>query len=175
MSSSNRFGRVPIATWAGIGAGTLLCLGAAITWLVVAQPFAGGASDPFSQRIKDAVSFPLWYPTQPPAGFHVSRRGITQPQAGVVVLELDGPNHAKLFLSEEAVPPSYDIGAYFEHFSSLKETALPDGSLATGYLGDGRIAVASRINTKTWAIVNTNAHVPPVQLGRMLSTLAIAH
>jgi hypothetical protein len=130
--------------------------------------------NPFSKSVTASVQFPLYYPTQVPAGYRVDTKSVTQPQQGVVVFNLIGPRGHKIYLSEEARPVTFDLGGFYNKFQDLKETPVTDGDVAVGRVSHGLTEIASRANNKTWILSNTTANIPLDQLTIMLKSLTPA-
>lgn len=131
--------------------------------------------NPFSAKVMASVQFPLYYPTQLPAGYRISSKSVTEPQSGVVVFDAVGPNNTKIYISEESRPSSFDFGGYYKAFTDLHQLSGSYGSIATGRINSGKVAVGSLTNNKVWILSNTTAQIPPSQIARMLSTMALSY
>jgi hypothetical protein len=131
--------------------------------------------NPFDTKTIAAAHFPLYYPTQLPAGFRIDTKTVTVPQDGVVVFNMVGPKGVKLYMSEEARPTKFDLGGFYKKFQDLEETGVSDGAIATGRLSGGQTEVTSRANNKTWVLSNTSARVPLDQLTNMMKSLTLSY
>lgn len=130
--------------------------------------------NPFPTNVVAAMKFPIYYPTNIPSGYKIDTKSVTQPAAQVVVFDMTGPKGAKLYVSEEARPESFDLGGFYRKFQDLKEVPVSDGSIAVGTLNSGQTEVVSRANDKTWILSNTTANIPLDQLVTMLKSIAAA-
>lgn len=133
------------------------------------------ATSPFNAAIMASVGVPLYYPTILPDGFHIDKRSINEPQSGTVVLTMNGPRGEKLYMSEEARPAAFNLGGFYNSFIGLKEIAVSGGAIAVGYINGGRTIIGSRSINKTWILANSNAHVSPATLVRILESLKLSY
>jgi hypothetical protein len=132
-------------------------------------------ANPFTAKQMASVQFPLYYPTNPPIGYHIDTKSVTEPQQGVIVFSLVGPKGEKLYVSEEARSETFDLGGFYNKFHDLKETPVSDGSIAVGRVNGDQTEVASRANNKTWILSNTSANIPLEQLTTMLKSLTVSY
>lgn len=142
-------------------------------WLLLWPARKPAASNPFNASVIASAGFPLYYPSTLPPGYAIDTKSVTEPQQGVVVVNLVGPNNGKIYISEEARPTKFPIGNFYARLSNVQEIGVSDGAIATGY--DGRTLVASRANNKSWVIANTNAAVSRQHLVVMLKSLVAAY
>jgi len=151
---------------------SLLLFGGGIAYwrLFVWQP---AVVNPFNSHISSSMQFPLYYPTQLPAGYRIDTKSVNVPQQGVVVFNMVGPKGSKLYMSEEARPSTFDLGGFYQKFQNLKETSVSDGAVAVGRVNSGQTEVASRANNKTWILSNTTANIPLNQLTNMMKSLTL--
>ena len=155
-----------------LGGMVILTCAAYFGWkLSIWQP---AVVNPFPTSVVAAMKFPLYYPTNIPQGFKIDTKSLTQPMAQVVVFDMVGPNGAKLYVSEESRPATFNLGGFYDKFEGLQEIPVSDGSIAVGKLNSGQIEVASRANDKTWIFSNTTANIPLGQLVSMLKSITIA-
>jgi hypothetical protein len=131
--------------------------------------------NPFTAAVLASAQTPLYYPTELPSGFHMVERSVTEPQAGVVVLDIAGPDNQKIYISEETRPSTFNMGNLYNKLTGLKETAVSGGSIAIGRLNNSQTEIGSRIYNKTWVLTNTNAPVSISSLTTMLKSLTISY
>lgn len=140
-----------------------------LLWWAPWRPAAN--ADPFTTKVMASVQFTLLYPTVLPSGYRIDPDTVKEPQSGVVVFTLRGPNKSSLYMSEESRPSTFDIGGYYKNFTDLTETDVSDGVIATGLINNGQTEIASRANDKVWVLANTNTNIPLSQLRAMLESL----
>lgn len=155
-------------------AALVVIAGGSITYwrLFVWQP---AVINPFSAKILASAQFPLYYPKTLPTDYRIDAKSVTEPQQGVVVFDVVGPNGHKLYISEEARPSTFDLGGFYNKFTALKETPVSDGAVAVGRINNNRTEIASRATNKTWILSNTTAQIPLNQLTVMLESLTLSY
>jgi hypothetical protein len=150
----------------------LLLAGGFAYWkLFVWQP---ADANPFSAKTMASVQIPLYYPTRLPNGYRIDTKSVSEPQAGVVIFNMIGPNGEKLYMSEEARPVTFNLGGFYAKLDDMKETSVSDGTIAVGRVKNGQ-EVASRANKKTWILSNTTAQIPFNQLTAMMKSLTLSY
>jgi len=161
--------KIPWATIAlGLGVGVIVT--ATATWLLITKPWHYNP-DPFTPAVAAGVKFPLYYLTSLPSGYRLDSKSVATPTVGVVVFDLKGPGGAKLYVSEEARSPTFDLGGFYQKFGHLQEIGVSDGAVAVGTLNNGQTEVGSRANNNTWILCNTTAKIPMSQLITMLKSI----
>jgi hypothetical protein len=152
--------------------GLLLVINGTLLWCLFLRTPAD--KDPFTPQVAVSVQFPLYYPKYLPPGFRIDGSSVSQPQTGVVIFDLKGPNNQKVYLSEEARPGSYDIGGFFKKFSGLKEYGVSGGTVAVGMLDGGQTVIGSMLTGKVWLIANTNDQsVTPAMMNSLVKSLVV--
>lgn len=131
--------------------------------------------DPFSAKVLASVQFPLYYPTYLPPGYRIETSSVSEPQYGVVVYDAVGPDRKKIYISEEARPPTFDFGGYYKGFSDLHETYGSYGTLTLGRINAGKVEVGSLTNNKTWVLMVTSAQIPLNEIGHTLTTVSLSY
>lgn len=132
-------------------------------------------ADPFDTQLLASINFPLYYPTQLPAGYHVDSKSVSQPQPGVVVLILRGPKNQKIYISQEVRPTTFDFGGYYNNFTDRSLTVTDAGTIAVGHTNDGYTSIGSLATNRTWIIANTSAPLGLDKLTALLGSLAVSH
>lgn len=164
-------------SWVLLGAGVLTVAALAAGIIIILLHRQPVATNPFDANTKSAVSFPLYYPTHLPAGYQTDKKSINLPQSGIVVYTIEGPNGAKIYLSQQARPSTFDFGGYYRNFADLQQTVTSNGTIAVGHISDKQTAVGSMvIGGKTWVLINTGAkNLPLSDLHDILASLTISH
>jgi hypothetical protein len=135
--------------------------------------------DPFTTHTRSLVTFPLYYPTRLPNGYHIEKTSVTNPDTGVLVFTItDADEEHFIYISEEAKPKSFNFKGYYLAFSDRKHIATPFGTATTGVVsinGGGHAEIGSLTSNKTWLVTNTDSDIPFSQLDNILTSLALSH
>jgi hypothetical protein len=131
-------------------------------------------ASPFSPQTVSSVEFSLYYPINLPKGFKISKSSITSPQSGVVVMDIDGPDGAKIYLSQQARPSKFDFGGYYKNFTDSRQQVTDTGVIATGKIDSGNTVIGSLATNKTWILANTQSKLSPSDLENLLKGMLIA-
>lgn len=112
----------------------------------------------FSAVLKKSVSFPLYYPVTPAAGYTVDQSSLAnQKTSQQVYFVLKNGSHS-INISEQAKPSNAIVATVFErNLVGPVNTATPYGEATVGVFS-GRVA-ASLMTDKTWIIVSATPDV----------------
>jgi hypothetical protein len=131
-------------------------------------------ANPLTPSVVASVSFPLYYPTEVPSGFHTDVNSIEQPDNGVIIFDVDGAGKEKIYVSQEVPPAKFGFPGFYASFTHPKRITDSMGTIEAGYTDSGQVAIASINTERTWILANTTAHVSPGQLITMLKSLTLA-
>lgn len=163
--------RLPIAIGGGV---VVLAMVSATAYYASGR--TASPQSPFSDQTVGSVEFPLYYPVTLPKGFSISKGSITSPQQGVVVMDIDGPGGAKIYLSQQARPSKFDFGGYYKNFTDGNQKVTDTGVIATGKIDGGNTVIGSLATNKTWILANTQStSLKPADLQALLQNMLIAH
>jgi hypothetical protein len=129
------------------------------------------STNPFAVS-KPSTDFPLYYPKTLPEGYVADRNSVTSPHDGVILFNLNRGKDQIVVTEQARTSKMVDFSTFFKQIKGLKQTVVSDGSIATGYFGDTKLA--SRIGNKTWIIATTTSEVSLDQLSAMLQSLTTA-
>src|SRR5688572_30454509 len=94
-----------------------------------------GSKDVIPSAIRGAVSFPLYQPTNLPAGLRVDQ-GSFQAAGGVVTFSILYNGGDRLVITEQARPAGVDFAEFHEQIMDKKDISTYIGSGATGQFDD---------------------------------------
>lgn len=146
------------------------------TTLVVARDQMKHHSQPnsFDSGSISALNYPVYYPTQIPAGYHLNARSISVKQK-ILHFYLSNKNGSTLFVNEQAKSKSFDFTAYRQKIKHLNTMSTANGSVFTGTINSGKVEVGNFLSNQTWIQVTTNSSVPLSQITTMLEHLSASN
>ena len=164
--------RFPISLPAKAAVAGLAAVVLAAGWVVWQRP-----GNPVPAGIRASVGFRIYYPASRnlPAGYTLDSRSFRQPEAGVVVFQLNNGQGQHLIFSEEA-KPSGDVVGKFESASIPIHTELTTsvGKAKIGAIGTGKnlqSVVSLPTENGPWIIITAPAGINFNDLKQVLNSI----
>lgn len=107
----------------------------------------------FGQSIRQQVSIPLYYPQNLPGGYSYNNDARTI-KANVLYLSVTGPGKQVFYITQQAVPASFDFVGFDKKFLNPDNFSTDAGSAIAGQVGANLIG-SIQTNKNTWIIINS--------------------
>ena len=157
---------------------TFVVLGVIMLLILVGALIAAARSkpsDPFTATTRSSVPMPLYYPSSLGRGFKIDANSVTQPDSGVVVYQIVGPDGARIYVSEEKWDNSIKLEGFYGNLKSTDEVSTPLGPAKMGESIKGQNRVASLVvGGRTWIIMNSKTSVQSAEMETALKSLKLS-
>ena len=121
--------------------------GIAISILAVGIFLHNRENGPIPRVILSQVNFPLYYPTELPAGFSLDKNSFSE-TSGVVTYVINYDNGKKLIFNTQALPKDFDFDSFQGNGKKI------GSSLGDAYVGSlGNNTVVSVATDKSWLFI----------------------
>lgn len=110
-------------------------------------------SSPIPANVRASVNFPLLYPAQLPAGYHLDNTSFTT-SGGVVLYSAVNYSGAKIAFTDQQRPPGFDFNKFYTQ--GLSNSSSFDTSLGQAAIGtaNGKL-LGSLVTDQTWLLVSS--------------------
>ena len=148
----------PIKRPVVLAASALLLLAMAVT-LVLLQT---GGSSPFPKKIREQVTYSLYYPSKAPSGWKVEKSSIAAGDQSVTY-QVIYDDSDKFVVSVQPIPANFDFAAFKKKFYTTDEFTTDIGTVLVGEVGSSLIA-SIRTSDGSWILINTSYYASQAKL-----------
>jgi hypothetical protein len=157
-----------------------LIIAAAVAALLVAnQQVSATLPDPFRPEQRNAVIFPLYYPTHLPEGMEVDAGSLGRLDSSIVSMRITegrGSLGRSFSMTEQAAPKAFDFGTFYSSFTDKTSFETKLGTVTTGTIDNGATRIASLVaNKETWILIQAPPSIRLDELKDVLEHLAVSH
>jgi len=111
-----------------------------------------GKPGAYGQQISQQVSIPLYYPQNLPGGYSYNNDAKVI-KANVLYISVTGPGQQSFYITQQAVPASFDFVAFNKKFLNPDSFSADSGTVTAGQVGANLIG-SVRTDKNTWIIIN---------------------
>ena len=154
-----------------LGVAAVICAAIAATAILVVS-LHKSQHDPLPANIKQEASFPLYYPTKVPNGFHFDQAAYDS-STKVITYDYSTVNGNKIFFSLQPKPAHFNFDDFNnKQITGASQVTTPLGTATVGVLQ--KQTVSSIVTKDTWILIGAGTHVNLQQIEQVSQNLTPA-